>query len=265
MTLPIADAWFDSIPLDDGVTLIGEPHVDPVLRCNIWHVRGGDRDLLVDTGLGVAGLRGAIGDLLARPVVVVATHSHFDHIGSLHQFDTRLVHRLEAGLLAAPEIASLSPEGMGEEFCRFMAEAGHPPDQPMIDALPFAGYDPAGYSVAPAPATGLIDEGDVIDLGGRWFRAIHLPGHSPGSIGLWEAETGILFSGDAIYDGPLYDFLPDSDIGDYVRTMERLRSLPVRVVHGGHDPSFGRARMIEIIDAYLRLHPDRGGEAKGKT
>jgi glyoxylase-like metal-dependent hydrolase (beta-lactamase superfamily II) len=78
-----------------------------------------------------------------------------------------------------------------------------------------------------------------------------MPGHSPGSIGLWEQETGILFSGDAIYDGPLLDGLEDSSIPDYIRTMARLRDLPVRVVHAGHDPSFGRARLIELVDAYL--------------
>jgi glyoxylase-like metal-dependent hydrolase (beta-lactamase superfamily II) len=74
---------------------------------------------------------------------------------------------------------------------------------------------------------------------------------SPGSIGLWEKATGVLFSGDAIYDGPLLDELPGSDIGAYVTTMKRLRSLPVEIVHGGHEPSFGRGRLIEIVDAYL--------------
>ena len=76
---------------------------------------------------------------------------------------------------------------------------------------------------------------------------LHFPGHSPGSIGLWEAATGTLFSGDAIYDGPLLEDVID----DYIATMERLRTLPVTVVHGGHEPSFGRERMIEICDSYL--------------
>ena len=80
---------------------------------------------------------------------------------------------------------------------------------------------------------------------------LHLPGHSPGSIGLWEAKTGTLFSGDAIYDGPLLDEIDGADIPTYVRTMKRLRALPVEVVHAGHDPSFGRARLIELCDAYL--------------
>ena len=81
---------------------------------------------------------------------------------------------------------------------------------------------------------------------------MHLPGHSPGSIGLWEPRTGVFFSGDAIYDGPLLDMLPDSSIPDYVATMKRLRSLPVAVVHGGHEPSFGRERMVGIVDEYLQ-------------
>ncbi len=55
--------------------------------------------------------------------------------------------------------------------------------------------------ITPAPATRLLAEGEAIDLGDRHFEVLHLPGHSPGSIGLWEEATGIFFSGDAIYDG----------------------------------------------------------------
>ncbi|MEJ0007003.1 MAG: MBL fold metallo-hydrolase [Steroidobacteraceae bacterium] len=86
-----------------------------------------------------------------------------------------------------------------------------------------------------APATRLVDEGDVIDLGDRVFEVLHLPGHSPGSIGLLESRTGTLFSGDAIYDGPLLDDIPGSDIAAYIRTMRRLLTLSVTVVlgHGG--------------------------------
>ena len=76
---------------------------------------------------------------------------------------------------------------------------------------------------------------------------IHLPGHSAGGIGLWEGATRMFFSGDTIYDGPLID----DDVANYVRSMERLRALPVRVVHGGHFPSFGRERFVALIDAYL--------------
>ena len=45
--------------------------------------------------------------------------------------------------------------------------------------------------------------------------------------------------------------LPESDVSAYLATMKRLRELPVRVVHGGHEKSFGRERRVELIDAYL--------------
>jgi len=83
---------------------------------------------------------------------------------------------------------------------------------------------------------------------------LHLPGHSPGSIGLWEAANGTLFSGDAVYDGPLLDQLDRSNVADYCNTMERLLELPVEVVHGGHEPSFGRERLREIARSYLNAH-----------
>ena len=52
-------------------------------------------------------------------------------------------------------------------------------------------------------------------------------------------------------DGPLLDETPDAVIADYVRSVQRLRELPVTVVHAGHDPSFGRERLVELCDAYL--------------
>ncbi len=61
-----------------------------------------------------------------------------------------------------------------------------------------------------------------------------------------------MFSGDAIYDGPLLDELGDSRIDQYCVTMERLMTLPVTVVHAGHDPSFGRDRLRQLAAAYLR-------------
>ena len=68
---------------------------------------------------------------------------------------------------------------------------------------------------------------------------------------MWEPATATLYSGDVVYDGVLYDDLYHSATDDYIRSMERLRGLPVRVVHGGHYASFGRERLTEIIDQYL--------------
>lgn len=254
MTLRIADRWFERRRIDDDITLLWEPHVIPLMRCNIWHVRGRDRDLLVDTGMGVMSLRQAARDLLDKQVTAVATHSHSDHTGGHHEFEDCLIHRAEREILeSAHRQDTLDARDFGAGGVRYLIEAGYemPGDGAMITALPYAGYDPLAYRLLPAKATRVVEDGDMLDIGDRHFEILHLPGHSPGSIGLWESKTGILFSGDCLYDGPLLDGLPESDLAAYRASMERLRGLPVRTVHAGHDPSFGRARMIELIDAYL--------------
>ncbi len=254
MTLRLAERWFERRSLDDGITLLWEPHVIPLMRCNIWHVRGRDRDLMVDTGMGVVSLRDATKDLIDKPVTAAATHSHADHVGGHHEFEDCLIHRLEAANLAKPnQDGSLYTSAFAPSVLRYLNAAGYevPADAPLITALPHWGYDPGAYELKGATATRIVDEGDVVDLGDRRFEVLHLPGHSPGSIGLWEAESGILFSGDCVYDGPLLDGFSHSSITDYVASMKRLRDLPVRVVHAGHDPSFGRARLVSLIDDYL--------------
>jgi glyoxylase-like metal-dependent hydrolase (beta-lactamase superfamily II) len=250
--LRVADRWFTISGTGDGITHITEPHVHSVWRSNIWHVRGRDSDMLVDAGMGVAPLRRAIAHLIDKPLIAVATHRHTDHIGALHEFVERLGHAADAAEIARPSgLVSVITADFPEGFAGLMESFGAPVGELLVDASPYEGWNPQSYAVKGAPLTRIIGEGDVIDLGDRAFEVLHLPGHTPGSIGLWEKSSGVLFSGDAIYDGPLFDFLPESNIADYVETMRRLRELPVSTVHGGHDPSFGRARMLEIIDEYL--------------
>jgi glyoxylase-like metal-dependent hydrolase (beta-lactamase superfamily II) len=246
--MQVAERWFAHEIVDDGVVRITEPHVDPFLRANLYLVRGRDRDLLVDAGLGLASLRAQLADLFERPVVAVATHRHFDHTGGLHEFDEIVVHRDDAESVAAASGFA----GLRIEDYEARELGGYELPASLLTAWPRADFDPAAYRVLPAPPTRVVNEGDVLDLGDRQLIVLHLPGHTPGEIGLWEAESAILFSGDCVYEsGVLLDELPDSNIPDYVASMERLRDVPVRVVHGGHDDSFGPERLRELIDEYV--------------
>ncbi len=223
-----------------------------LMRCNIWHVRGRDRDLVIDTGMGVASLVDEMSDLIDKPITAVATHGHGDHVGGHHEFADVIVHPAEAADLVEPELQSLVPlEAWGQAAIDGLNAAGYSMDsEHFVTALP-AGMTLESFGQQSAKVTRLVDEGDVIDLGDRQLEVLHLPGHSPGSIGLWEAATGTLFSGDAVYDGPLLDQLDGSNVADYCTTMERLLDLPVDIVHGGHDPSFGRERLRTIAREYL--------------
>lgn len=260
MSLRLAATWFERRRLDGDLTLIWEPHVHPLLRCNIWHLRGRDADLLVDTGLGVASLRAAARDLFGTALLAVATHAHADHVGGLHEFDDRLIHRDEADSLSRGRPSySLDLADYDADARARLARVGYDIAGGLLTAVPHQGYLPGRHRQQGVEPTRLLAEGDVVDLGDRAFEVLHLPGHSPGSIGLWEAASGMLFSGDAIYDGPLLDDIAGADIAAYRRTMERLLTLPVRVVHGGHDGSFGAERLEQIALAYLRRTDRSGG------
>lgn len=227
--------WYESVPLADGVTHIFEPHIKPFYRCNIWHVRGRDRSVLFDSGLGAVSLIGRFPWLAGS--MAIASHTHFDHVGNHHEFVERACHPSEAQILESPTPANT----LATRFAKL----------DMFDRLPPDGFDEDAYRVQSAPATRLLEAGDIIDLGDRNFEVLHVPGHSPGSIALWESASGLLLAGDAVYDGELVDDAYHSNPGDYVDTMHRLRELPVRVVHAGHYPSFGRERYHELIDDYI--------------
>ncbi len=250
--LPVADRWFERRAISDQLTLLWEPHVIELMRCNIWHVQGRNRDLVIDTGMGVASLVDAMSDLVDKPVMAVATHGHGDHVGGHHEFDEVLAHPAESADVAQPELKSLHiRDEWGQAGIDGLTKSGYVVDSEyFVTALP-AGVTLESFIQQEAVVTREIDEGDVIDLGDRHFEVLHLPGHSPGSIGLWDPSSATLFSGDAIYDGPLLDELPGSDIAAYCTTMKRLLELPVNVVHGGHDASFGRDRLREIARRYL--------------
>lgn len=230
--------WWRVRRLEDGVTWIDEPNLHDFYRCNVWHVRGRDGDMLVDSGMGVVSLRDWVPLVTERPLQAVASHTHFDHIGCHHEFDCRLCHGAEAEMMRNPDRRAIlaDPYVQDDIFIR----------------MPPAPYASATYTVRAAPATRLLWDGDIVDLGDRHFEVIHTPGHSPGGIALWESATGILFAGDLVYDGPLIEDTYHSNAADYQRSMERLYDLPVRVVHAGHYPSYGRDRHRQIIGDWLK-------------
>lgn len=230
--------WFRSVEVAPGVTCTVEPFVQSFFRANFYTVRGRDADLQVDFGVGVCPVRAAL-PLSGAPVIAVATHAHVDHVGGFHEFEDRRGSAVEAATFAA-----MDEPGTVQHWFRGRADA--------LAADPSPDFRLSEWRLTPAPLTRELAEGDVIDLGDRRFSVLHLPGHSPGSIGLLDEADGLFLSGDAIYDDVLVDDVPGASIPDYLATMERLRALDIRVGLGGHGPAFDRARMVAIAEGYLR-------------
>jgi glyoxylase-like metal-dependent hydrolase (beta-lactamase superfamily II) len=247
--LPVAERWFRSQHVTEGIALLVEDHLDTFFESNVWHVRGTDRDLVVDTGNGIGDLRGELAPLAGdRPVVAVATHDHFDHIGGLHAFDERWCHADDADGIREPDgLALLRTDfrtGLEDEIRWY----GYEPPERVITALPREDFDVSGWRTPTTEPTRLLGEGDVVDLGSRAFEVLHVPGHTAGSIALWDPAGGLLFTGDtAALDDPLH--AEDEDA--FVVSLERLRALPVELVCAGHSRPFGREELTALIDEQL--------------
>ncbi len=140
-----ANHWYETIRMGDDVTLIHEPWIKPFYRCNMWHVRGRDRDLLFDTGLGHFSLRAHVPLVSERPVVCVASHTHFDHIGCHHEFSGCAVHGAEAVILEDPR---------NEWTC-----ADRYATDEMFIGLP-EGWDQTRYQVKPAKVERILSGGN---------------------------------------------------------------------------------------------------------
>ncbi len=248
--LDAAEHWFAIEQHRPDLKLITEPHVDEFLRANLWLVRGTDSSLLIDCGLGIVPIAPRIAELTGGPCPVVLTHGHLDHAGAAHEFSEVWGH--EADETRSERRLSLRTADHAADLGLSQAGLSAGGDW-LVSRIPAENWDPRRYLQRPAPLTRRLVDGDCIDLGGIRLEVLHLPGHTPGSLALYDRRRGELFSGDVIYDDDLLDSLPESDITAYRRSLRRIRSLPIRRVLPGHGSPFDRLRLHEIIDAYLIL------------
>jgi glyoxylase-like metal-dependent hydrolase (beta-lactamase superfamily II) len=181
-------------------------------QCMSYLIRGSRKNLLIDTGLpwDTAQLEGQLSGLgLGREDIhiVVLTHEHLDHIGGVPLFSPRTV--IAAHTLAANKIS------MQDEFV-LMSKAFH-------------------FNVDEYHVDIHLHHGTKIDLGGCVLSVHHTPGHSSGSICLYEPEQQILFSGDTIFGGGvLGGIFPSGSISDYILSLRYLDALRIKEIHPGH-------------------------------
>jgi glyoxylase-like metal-dependent hydrolase (beta-lactamase superfamily II) len=218
-------SWFAVDLLAPGVWRLAEPgHV-----CS-WLVEGEERAALIDTGCGIAPIRPVVESLTGRPVLVVNTHNHFDHVGGNHEFEEIAIHGLGA--------AGLEQEVPGEllerylPYARGLAAAYAPyaeldgeffhllERQHEVRPLPPGLAD--SWQIPPSRATQTFADGDTIELGGRALRVWHTPGHSVDCVSLELAAERLLFGGDTVNTGPVYAQLDGSDLEQFAQSLERL-------------------------------------------
>ena len=172
---------------------------------------------------------GRIIDLLDRlklfPNYILLTHGHFDHIGAVpalvEEYRERRQESLEISVHAA-DAEYLGPDSLPVHQRSFIAVGGDP------------AYISQLWDEMPPPDRTLA-EGDTIGP----FTVLHLPGHTPGSIGFWDKGEGVLFSGDTMFCG---DYgrtdLPGGDETQLFASLKRLFTMDGGIrVFPGHGPA----------------------------
>lgn len=207
----ITDTWFTVTQIDADTYAISEPgHWE---RCISYLVLGTRYAALIDTGLGIANIRRLTDSLMELPVKVLTTHVHWDHIGGHGLYDEIYVHEADSDWLVRGLPLPLSM--IRNDLMREPLTRPAPPE-----------FSPDSYTPYTGQPTGLLQDGDVIDLGGRQLLALHTPGHSPGHLCFLDTARGYLFTGDLLYQGTLYAFYPSTDPVAYAASIARLAELP---------------------------------------
>ncbi|MFH1003785.1 MAG: MBL fold metallo-hydrolase [Chloroflexota bacterium] len=234
---------------------------------NVYLMPGDGQCLLVDTGWNTdqafAALQEQMAAIGVRPADItgiIITHIHPDHYGLAGRLKklspARLaMHRLEKANIRARYI---DMDELLQQIERWLRLNGAPPDE-----LPHLGGASVGVRqfVAPAQPDTLLEDGQTVTSGKFRFRVIWTPGHSRGHLALYEPEQKILISGDHILPRitPNIGLHPQSTanpLDDYLKSLARLKTLPVDRVLPGHEiPFTGLARRItELEEHHLQRH-----------
>ena len=202
-------SWFEIYKLNDMTYALAEPnHYEEVIS---YLIIGKTRAVLFDTGMGIGDIHAEVTALTNLPIVVVNSHSHFDHIGGNHQFDeiwsfknTFENDRIESGYSHS-------------ECMTYMTDGSYV-------NLP-AAVDLSTFFLPGVRITKFLHHKETIDLGGRVLTVHSTPGETPGAISLSDDMYNIMFVGDLLYPAPLWLHLDESDWSGFARSIDYLDGL----------------------------------------
>jgi glyoxylase-like metal-dependent hydrolase (beta-lactamase superfamily II) len=236
--VPVDSGWFEVYRIRPGVFAIYEPHqYEEVIS---YLIVGSRRALLFDTGLGIADMRKVVTKLTALPVTVLNSHSHFDHIGDNWQFSDIL------GVDSA--YTRQNAHGASHEQLREVVL----PER-ICGQLP-PGFHPETYAIPAYEPGHFVKDGEVLDLGGRQLEVVLTPGHTPDALCLWDRQNRLLFTGDTVYAGPIFLYVPETDVAAYQRSVQRLTGLvpQLDLLLPSHNFPAEKPEMLTRVAAALR-------------
>ena len=151
--------WFEVYEIAPGIFALYEPYQwQQVIS---YLILGQDMALLFDTGNGIGNIKAVVDQLTDKPVTVLNSHTHFDHIGGNFQFD-------KVVSVSTP-FSIANSHGLDNDMVKTEVSA-----QALCKDLP-EGVIRASHRIKPFTITNTVKEGDVIDLGNRKLEVLQVP------------------------------------------------------------------------------------------
>ena len=228
--------WFTIDEIDRDTYIISEYRHWEETHCYL--LKGPEHSLLIDTGLGIGPISEVVTQLTDRPVIAIATHVHWDHIGGHSCYPNFYAHQAELDWLNGGFPQSI------EVIRKYVADRCDLPKNFALDR----------YTLFQGVPAKVLHGGERIDLGGRSVQVLHTPGHSPGHMCFWEEARGDLYTGDLVYKGTLTAWFPSTDPDAYFHSLEKVAALPVkRLFPAHHSLEIQPEILIRMRDAFRRL------------
>jgi len=225
-----SDGWFNVYKTHNNVYSIVEPYQ---YQETISHlIIGQNKALLFDTGIGLKSIKPIIKKITNLPIIVVNSHTHFDHVGGNWEFSD--VRAIDTSYTKANmngfEHKRIAQDFTANSFCI------KPPKNTDLTNIYTKKWKASSY----------IKNGDIIDLGNRKIEILHVPGHTPDALALLDKEQRLLFTGDTYYDAELWLYVPETNLEDYQNSIERLVEIESEV-----DYIFGAHRTVRVDSGVL--------------
>lgn len=209
-------------------------------HCNCYIVEDEKDIIIIDFGVGGIKFSSIIDNFNDKNILSILTHFHFDHLLGIEQFETIYCSNLEPLDFGLKYLHSNDFEDKSF-YMNKLASITSTSIKSLLETI----------------KKKYLFEKDSIITSNFNFEIIQTPGHDSTSISLYEKNRKWLFCGDLLYDGELLVDLEDSDINDYINSLNKIKNLDVEYLFPGHNQVIKGEDIIQLLSnkiKYLKNH-----------